>query len=161
MPYHVHQPLYDTMYQPCTSTHVPYHAPRMYLNHMPYHLIISYTIHHNISTMKCLKKVPKHVPRSPTYASNHALYHQPYTSKNVPVIHIPCTSNKWHITHDIPQPIIITMCQYIQDMHRQCNSTNIPQSTCPIHPRSDLRYMKKITRTCLKHVPQYHQYETS
>jgi hypothetical protein len=47
--------------------------------------------HMSISTMKCLNKVPKNVSRSPTYVSNHAPYHQPYTSKNMPIIHRPCT----------------------------------------------------------------------
>jgi hypothetical protein len=123
------------LYQACTNitniqsqymciNHVPNHQPIPYQASTVYHnkcinSIISYTMYHKISTMKCLNKVPKHVPISPTYASNHAPYHQPYTSNNMPIIHRPCTSNMCHITHDMPQPITITMCQYIQDMHQQ------------------------------------------
>jgi hypothetical protein len=67
----VHQPCTNTctMYlnhQPCTSTHVPYHVPTMYLNHIPYHSIMPYTIYHKISSMKCLKKKNTKQPRSYT-----------------------------------------------------------------------------------------------
>ena len=96
--------MYQTVYQPCTKScikHVSYHQPctkmyhEMFLNHIPYHSwyvsIIPYTMYHKILSMKCLNKVPKHVLRSPTSASNHAPYHQPYTSNNMPIIHRPCT----------------------------------------------------------------------
>jgi hypothetical protein len=74
VPYHVpclnHQPctstpytMYHTMYQhvhqQCTSTPVPYHVPTMYLNHIPYHSIMPYTIYHRIYQASTINGVPQ------------------------------------------------------------------------------------------------------
>jgi hypothetical protein len=41
-------PCINHVHQQCTSTPIPYHVPTMYLNHIPYHSTMPYTIYHRI-----------------------------------------------------------------------------------------------------------------
>jgi hypothetical protein len=97
---HVHQHMYHTVYQQCIST----------IYHIPYHSIMPYTIYHNISSFKCLKKVPNNQDHIPSiflsHASNMCLKHvsmtQQYTKELPQACNItPSTCNPQNININI------------------------------------------------------------
>jgi hypothetical protein len=82
-----------TTNQQCTSTLVPYHVPTMYLNHIPYHSIMPYTMYHmDISSkyhqMVYLNKVPK-----------TKIIYQVYAS----TMHLICASSMCQCLNNIPK----------------------------------------------------------
>jgi hypothetical protein len=87
--------LYYTMYQPCTSTLVPYHVPTIYLKHIPYHLIMSYTMYHWIYQASTIKDVPQQSTKQPRSYTNICLNHAP----NMCLKHVPMPQQ---YTKDLP-----------------------------------------------------------
>jgi hypothetical protein len=129
--YITHQPCTPTCTIPCTST-------------------CTIPCTSTISLMICLNHASHHAP-------NMCLQHLPIPQQDTKGITITSSTCNRDVSQTVCLKHVPIYPRYAPTMYlKKYTSTNMYH-----HPRCDSRHIPKITKTCLKHVPQYHQDATS